>query len=52
MFGLGIAAIDSVGHGEAPLLYLSEAGIAAVAGAGRGVAYGAKRCRIWPVPVA
>jgi DHA2 family multidrug resistance protein-like MFS transporter len=32
MFGLGIAAIDSVGHGEAPLLYLSEAAIAAVAG--------------------
>ena len=25
MFGLGIAAIDSVGHGEAPLFYLSEA---------------------------
>ena len=31
MFGLGIAAIDSVGHGEAPRLYLSEAGIAAIA---------------------
>jgi MFS transporter, DHA2 family, multidrug resistance protein len=31
-FGLGIAAIDSVGHGEGPLLYLSEAVIAAIAG--------------------
>jgi hypothetical protein len=31
MFGLDIAAIDSVGHGEAPLLYLSEAVIAAIA---------------------
>jgi DHA2 family multidrug resistance protein-like MFS transporter len=31
MFGLGIAAIDSVGHDEAPLLYLSEAVIAAIA---------------------
>jgi DHA2 family multidrug resistance protein-like MFS transporter len=31
MFGLGIAAIDSVGHGEAPLLYLSEAVLAAIA---------------------
>jgi DHA2 family multidrug resistance protein-like MFS transporter len=31
MFGLGIAAIDSVGHGEAPLFYLSEAVIAAIA---------------------
>ncbi|MBV8135204.1 MAG: MFS transporter [Deltaproteobacteria bacterium] len=31
MFGLGIAAIDSFGHGEAPLFYLSEAVIAAIA---------------------
>jgi DHA2 family multidrug resistance protein-like MFS transporter len=31
MFGLGIAAIDSVGHGEAPVFYLSEAVIAAIA---------------------
>jgi DHA2 family multidrug resistance protein-like MFS transporter len=31
MFGLGIGAIDSVGHGEAPLLYLSEAVIAVIA---------------------
>jgi DHA2 family multidrug resistance protein-like MFS transporter len=31
VYGLGIAAIDSVGHGEAPLLYLSEAFIAAIA---------------------
>jgi DHA2 family multidrug resistance protein-like MFS transporter len=30
-FGLGIAAIDSVGHGEMPLLYLSEALIAGIA---------------------
>src|SRR6201987_3522483 len=32
MFGLGIAAIDSVGHGEAPTFYLSEALIAAITG--------------------
>ena len=31
MFGLGIAAIDSVGHGEEPLLYLSEAVITTIA---------------------
>ena len=31
MFGLGIAAIDSVGHGEPPLFYLSEAVVAAIA---------------------
>jgi MFS transporter, DHA2 family, multidrug resistance protein len=31
-FGLGIAAVDSIGHGEAPPFYLSEAVIAAVAG--------------------
>ena len=31
-FGLGIAAIDSVGHGEALLLCLLEFGVAAVAG--------------------
>lgn len=31
-FGFGIAAIDSLGHGEAPLFYLSEAGIAVLAG--------------------
>jgi MFS transporter, DHA2 family, multidrug resistance protein len=31
MFGLGIAAIDSFGHGEAPLFYLSQAVIAAIA---------------------
>jgi len=30
-FGLGIAAIDSVGHGEALYLYLSEFAVAAVA---------------------
>ena len=32
MFGLGIAAIDSVGHGEALVLCLTEFAIAAVAG--------------------
>jgi DHA2 family multidrug resistance protein-like MFS transporter len=31
-FGIGIAAIDSVGHGERPLLYVSEFIIAVVAG--------------------
>ena len=31
-FGIGIAAIDSVGHGERPLLYVSEFVIAIVAG--------------------
>jgi DHA2 family multidrug resistance protein-like MFS transporter len=31
-FGLGIGAIDSAGHGEAPRFYLSEAAIAALAG--------------------
>jgi DHA2 family multidrug resistance protein-like MFS transporter len=31
-FGLGIAAIDSVGHGEALSIWLSEFGVAAVAG--------------------
>ena len=31
-FGIGIAAIDSVGHGERPLLYVSEFAIAIVAG--------------------
>jgi DHA2 family multidrug resistance protein-like MFS transporter len=31
-FGIGIAAIDSVGHGEQPLLYVSEFIIAVVAG--------------------
>jgi DHA2 family multidrug resistance protein-like MFS transporter len=31
VFGLGIAAIDSVGHGEAPYLYLSEALVAGMA---------------------
>jgi DHA2 family multidrug resistance protein-like MFS transporter len=31
-FGFGIAAIDSLGHGEAPLFYLSEAAIAVAAG--------------------
>src|SRR5271157_739061 len=30
-FGIGIAAIDSLGHGEAPLFYLSEAVIATIA---------------------
>jgi DHA2 family multidrug resistance protein-like MFS transporter len=30
-FGVGIAAIDSVGHGEAPYLYLTEFAVAAVA---------------------
>jgi DHA2 family multidrug resistance protein-like MFS transporter len=30
-FGLGIAAIDSVGHGEAPVMYLIEFAIAAIA---------------------
>jgi DHA2 family multidrug resistance protein-like MFS transporter len=30
-FGLGIAAIDSVGHGEAPFFYLSEALVAGLA---------------------
>jgi DHA2 family multidrug resistance protein-like MFS transporter len=30
-FGVGIAAIDSVGHGEAPYLYLSEFAVAAIA---------------------
>jgi DHA2 family multidrug resistance protein-like MFS transporter len=32
VFGLGIAAIDSVGHGEPPYLYMSEAMIAGMAG--------------------
>lgn len=32
MFGVGIAGIDSLGHGEAPLLYLSEFALALVAG--------------------
>jgi len=31
-FGVGIAAIDSVGHGEAPFVWLSEFAVAAVAG--------------------
>ena len=31
VFGVGIAAIDSFGHGESPLFYLSEAVIAAIA---------------------
>ncbi|HUO01505.1 MAG TPA: MFS transporter [Rhizomicrobium sp.] len=31
-FGIGIAAIDSVGHGERPLLYVSEFAIAVIAG--------------------
>lgn len=31
-FGFGIAAIDSLGHGAAPLFYLSEAAIAILAG--------------------
>src|ERR1700733_2986145 len=31
-FGLGIAAIDSIGHGEALSIWLSEFGVAAVAG--------------------
>jgi DHA2 family multidrug resistance protein-like MFS transporter len=31
-FGLGITAIDSIGHGEAPLFYLSEAAVALLAG--------------------
>lgn len=31
VFGLGIAAIDSAGHGEAPYLYLSQAVIAVLA---------------------
>ena len=31
-FGLGIAAVDSVGHGEAPWFWLFEFGIAAVCG--------------------
>ena len=30
-FGVGIAAIDSVGHGEAPYLYLAEFAVAAIA---------------------
>jgi DHA2 family multidrug resistance protein-like MFS transporter len=30
-FGLGIAAVDSAGHGEAPLFYVSEGVIAAIA---------------------
>jgi DHA2 family multidrug resistance protein-like MFS transporter len=32
-FGVGIAAIDSVGHGEAPAIYLAEFAIAIAAGA-------------------
>ncbi|HUO91441.1 MAG TPA: MFS transporter, partial [Rhizomicrobium sp.] len=32
VFGVGIAAIDSVGHGEPALYYLSEFAVAAVAG--------------------
>ncbi len=31
-FGLGIAGIDSAGHGEAPLLYVAEFGTATIAG--------------------
>jgi len=31
-FGLGIAAVDSAGHGESPSVYLAEFGIAAGAG--------------------
>jgi DHA2 family multidrug resistance protein-like MFS transporter len=31
-FGFGIGAIDSLGHGESPLFYLSEAAIALLAG--------------------
>lgn len=31
-FGFGIAAIDSLGHGAAPLFYLSEAAVAILAG--------------------
>jgi DHA2 family multidrug resistance protein-like MFS transporter len=31
-FGLGIAAIDSLGHGESPVYYLSELAVAAIAG--------------------
>jgi DHA2 family multidrug resistance protein-like MFS transporter len=31
-FGFGIAAIDSLGHGEAPFFYLSEAAVAILAG--------------------
>jgi DHA2 family multidrug resistance protein-like MFS transporter len=31
-FGLGIAAIDSIGHGEAGFLYLLEAGVAIASG--------------------
>jgi MFS transporter, DHA2 family, multidrug resistance protein len=30
-FGIGIAAIDSIGHGEAPTFYLSEMAIATIA---------------------
>jgi len=31
-FGIGIAAIDSVGHGERPLLYIVEFAVAVIAG--------------------
>src|SRR4051794_22482916 len=31
-FGAGIGAIDSIGHGEAPFLYLMEFGVAVVSG--------------------